>query len=222
MYGQIYLINNEDELRKMIVSGIDTIAITDDGESFKFTPVLLASILLPPYESVEAETNGDMETAKAMYIGWLSKPSCMKCLVTIITALWLGKSIGLYIPYGESKAFSFGATLMDFINMTFGIQVADMCGYGRPAECLVNPEAEPARLNIMFAYETISIEQFARSYPEGVLPSDFVSNKIVNMYGGNFGAYDTNQLRTFAMKYLAQVRKALGINRNLIVPVMRG
>lgn len=221
MYGKIYMVNEEEELRKMIVSGINTVAITDDAESFKFTPVLVASILLPPYESVEADSMGNVEQAHNMYVGWLSQPSCMKCLVTIVTALSLGKDIGLYIPFNESKVFSFGRTLIGFMNQAFGIQIADGCGYGFPLESSVNmsPEAEAGRLNAMFVYEAIDFFQFARLYPDGILPSDFVSNKIANLYGGNFSSLDINGLRTFAMNYIARVKQ--GAKENRFVPIMR-
>ena len=130
MYGKIYMVNEEEELRKMIVSGINTVAITDDAESFKFTPVLVASILLPPYESVEADSMGNVEQAHNMYVGWLSQPSCMKCLVTIVAALSLGKDIGLVMAKGVLFGVISVVTILPAMLLIFdkAMWAFDKCG----------------------------------------------------------------------------------------------
>lgn len=60
------------------------------------------SILLPPYEAIEAEINGDMNRYNQLYTQHLLSKDCVDAIATIATVLWAGTNIIMYIENGDA------------------------------------------------------------------------------------------------------------------------
>lgn len=221
LFANCYITNQISDVQQMIVGGINVIALTEEIEDFKYTPIMIASILLPPYESAEADTFGDEEAAKNIYIQYLARPETMKVFATILAALHAGKEICFYIPMDESTAFKFGRTLLEFVASQFGIYVADGIGYGFPPESSINPDPmyESARYNTMFLYDVMDLNTFAVEYPQNIAPNDLVCYKILSIYGQDFRHLSMDQIRNFVMKYITNIRTAI-VDKH-ITPLMR-
>lgn len=221
MFANCYITNQVSDVQQMLIGGINVIALTEDIEDFRHTPIMIASILLPPYESSEADTFGDEEAAKAIYIQYLARPEIMKVFATILAALHAGKEICFYIPMDESTAFKFGRTLLEFMANQFGIFVGDGIGYGfHPEPSInINPMYESARLNTMFLYDVMDLNTFAVEYPQSIIPNDLVCYKILAMYGQDFRDLNIDQIRDFVVRYIANIRMAIVDKR--IAPLMR-
>lgn len=221
MFASCYITNQISDVQQMLVGGVNVIALTDDIEDFRHTPVMVASILLPPYESSEADTYGDEEAARNIYIQYLMRPETMKVFATILAALHAGKEICFYIPMDESTAFKFGRTLLEFMASQFGVLVGDGIGYGFPPNPSTNPDPmyESSRLNTMFLYDVIDLNTLAVEYPPGIIPNDMVCVKILTMYDQDFRNLSMEQIRDFVARYIMNIRSAIVDKR--VAPMMR-
>ena len=227
-YGSIILTNNEEEIRRLLISGVQPIVLADETEEFKYTQFLVASVLLPPYESAEADAMGNIQMADHIYIQYLSRPDIMKVLATLVAAVYSGKNLALYIPRDVSTEFRFGITLIMFMRSTFGIGIGDEVGYigpdGGPMFSSapmtdMSPQFEAMRLATMFMFDTIDLPTFAMEFPDGIVPTLDVAAKIVQMDGKDFSRLSQEQLMNYAMRYLAMVKNTISTHR--ITPVMR-
>ena len=62
--------------------------------------VIPFSILLPPYQALEAEINGDMEMYSRFYTSHLMLPECMEAVAMIAASIWSGNHVVLLIENG--------------------------------------------------------------------------------------------------------------------------
>ena len=115
MYGQLFMTCLEEDIRQMMMSGVQPIVLTDDAQDYRYTSLLTCPMLLPPYDAMEAEINEDLENAQMLYIQHLNRPDVQKLIATIIAALRMGKSIVLYIPDSDAAhTFKFPIILTNY------------------------------------------------------------------------------------------------------------
>lgn len=81
--------------------------------------IIPCSILLPPYEAINAEINGDINAYRNSYISYLGLDrNCFEMFATILVALHQGINITLYIENAEMMHYQF---LIDYLKGTYGI-----------------------------------------------------------------------------------------------------
>lgn len=81
------------------------------------------SNLLPPYEALDAEIDGNMELYNQIYFTHLTQNEyCFQAFATILVALFKGVNVTLYIENGNSLAHA--QFLLNYMQRTFGI----ICG----------------------------------------------------------------------------------------------
>lgn len=123
------------------------------------------SVLLPPYEAVSAEIDGDMNAFEAIYGSHLTfSDACYGMFATILIVLNRGINITIYVENGDELShFNY---LLRYIETTYGIQIGTA---NRP-----------------FYYDPKFNEQTSAilySYMDGFISEqEFISN-IVNIQG---------------------------------------
>lgn len=80
------------------------------------------SILLPPYQALEAEINNNMQAYIQIYTQHLLTGSALEAIKTIIVSLWAGKNIVLLVENGNN--LSHMKFLVDYLINVYGITPA--------------------------------------------------------------------------------------------------
>lgn len=112
------------------------------------------SVLLPPYEALNAEIDGDMQMYDSIYNQYLTfSYQCFGMFATILVALKNGINITLYIEGGNE--LSHGKYILNYIQNTFGITVGN--------------EVIPFSYNPLLNWQTASI---LYTYMDGFISED--------------------------------------------------
>lgn len=206
MWGHIILINQYEDITTCIQNGYSVIALTDDVEQFQYTPVLTAGVLLPPYEALSADIDGNIQMSDNIYYQYLMGIDRMNVISTIIAALHMGKNLAFYIPFDESVSFRFAANLVQFFITNFGIYIGDGIGLGfQPAPSLdISPQCEAARLEIIYNFDRMDFNQFCKEYPPNIIPTDICCAKIMQQF--NYGFQSTDDCRQYCYQIINQNR----------------
>jgi hypothetical protein len=112
------------------------------------------SVLLPPYEAVFAEVDGDIASFEAIYNHYLTySDQCFGMFATILVALNRGVNILMYIENGDDFAhFNF---LLRYIQGTFGITVGS-----ENMNFQYNPEYNWLISSILYSYMDGFIDEY--------------------------------------------------------------
>lgn len=145
------------------------IFVTEDEEpSLQGLPNRLeASILLPPYESIAAELDGNYQQAELLYGQWLYTKECMDYINLITLAIMEGIPTALYFgPQFEEMKFPF--SLIKFFQINTGI------AFGYDMVCgMMDEQFIPINLSNFLVTEIINIPTFFSMMPVGydILPA---------------------------------------------------
>lgn len=134
------------------------VVIVDEGDStFDNVPnTMNASVLLPNYESVAMELDGNQMGAHNAYMEWLNTKECMDYMCLISLAIYRGVPIMLYFGQ-ESKEMNFMNELLFVFLSSFGIKF----GY-------VSADSGYANMNGSIE-ETIMVEAFGALLIRGII-----------------------------------------------------
>ena len=112
--------------------------------------MIMASPLVPDYNVLEAEINGNMAEFQAKYDMYLSSEPAVMYFATIMTALLLGKNILLFFP-PETQGLNYPNVLLTHILTRYGIQTRTQTLPFR-----YNDNLTPSNTALMYNYNTIS------------------------------------------------------------------
>lgn len=119
--GSIYLVTDFDMANASALNGSKVLFV---GELNRQIPdyFIAASVLLPPYESVSAEIDGNIDAANYIYEQYLdtSEP-CFGMFATILVALYNGVNIVLYIDGGHD--LSYINVLLKYFDVRYGLRI---------------------------------------------------------------------------------------------------
>lgn len=207
MWGNIVLINQMQQITDAINSNYNVIALTDEVEQFQYTPVLTAGVLLPPYEALSAELDGNYQAAEQIYMEYIFHPDRLNVIATIIAALHMGKNIAIYIPYHESRNFRFVYILCTIFLNSYGICIGDMAGLGMNPVCQYNPDfmLEATRIELMYIFDKIDIHQFSNEFPNNIIPTDNTCHKIASALG--METHNIEELRKWVVGVIATTKR---------------
>ena len=82
-----------------------------------------ASILLPDYDTMALEVNGDISSYESRYHAYLDSGTAFEMILALIAALMKGTAIILFVP-PEASGLMYPITLMEHFLYRFGIQIA--------------------------------------------------------------------------------------------------
>lgn len=87
----------------------------------KHLPLIELSVLLPPYQALDADINGDINSYNQIYYDYLTRmEQCYDAFATIIVSAYKGVNILLYVENAELSHKKF---LIDYMRARFGIQI---------------------------------------------------------------------------------------------------
>lgn len=112
--------------------------------------MIMATPLVPDYNVLEAEINGNMAEFQTKYDMYLSSEPAVMYFATIMTALLLGKNILLFFP-PETQGLNYPNVLLSHIFVRYGIQTRT-----QTLPFKYNDNLTPSNTAIMYQYNTIS------------------------------------------------------------------
>lgn len=157
MTDDIRVINTVD-LTKMKIVSLDEDGILDPSQ------VIPGTCLLPPMEAKIAEADGNERLYDEIYCIHLQQPFQVQFMTALITFLYKGGSLMLYMPEINETCTAF--KLQHFLFLIYGIH-AGIVNARSPevANCYFNPNMVPLWLEIMYQGRTMSSVEFLTLYP---------------------------------------------------------
>lgn len=121
MIGTCYLITDSNMIQQAAYNS--RIVCVTEGNPFGHSlPVVEASVLMPPYQAMVAQIDGDMNKFVAEYMMYLRSTEAVNTLIAIIgRGLLTGINISIYIPADEANLFA--DVLLQYMADAYGIMV---------------------------------------------------------------------------------------------------
>ena len=204
--GDITLTYDLNRIPVYSANGYAIVALVEDKNLVQQIGAIQASILLPPYEAMEAEMNNNPVLFHEIYNSHLFMYEANKFVGALITALYEGKNICLYIS-DSSKTLLFNQELLSFFANNYGIiiQQDQPVGY----TYIQNQYQLMNIIENMYIYDYITPEDVFILTPSGVGFSEVVTNKLIQQ----FPCPIYNTIEEFA-KYLYDYKERIKSNNN--------
>jgi hypothetical protein len=187
MWGKLFYSHDFQDIRIAMASHIPVMVLADDNiAQYKSLGCFIMSMLLPPYESLSLEIDGNLDAAAKSYYDYLFQPQASMCLGEIITALYVGKSVMLFVPPDEATNLKFPEILINFMSYNFGIIIGDIKNPDSAVVTFTNPQAVGNMANIMFEHDYIPFERYCEFIPNNIIPTQQVIAKIMQKFYYNF------------------------------------
>lgn len=182
-YGSIIFASNVADMYEAIRHNYIVVAMVDDVNITSIEGVYSLADLLPPAASIAAETEGNIEAARAIYQEYLLSDNSLRSIAAILTALSAGTNIMIFVPQEESMNFTFIQTFAEvFVNL-FGISIGNTV-----TDSTMN--ANPAQLvniaDLCFVFGFWPFELYCVMMPYGYPPGEQAVTRIVQGYHYQF------------------------------------
>lgn len=216
MYGTIFITNKLEEAQITMNHSFVLVFVDEESvKEYEYTGFLPVGVLMPPFESLSAEVDMNLDLAAQLYVNHLEEPNRQKTFGVILAALRNGKNICLYVPNDQVMSFHFVVVLMNYMISKFGINIADRIGLGFNPECLVDSNFEPARLNSIMGSGYMDVTDYAANYPDNMYPSIDAAIELVKPYA--LQTNDPNELLQFAYGVICSTKQSIRNNMTNIV-----
>ena len=182
-YGSIIFASNVADMYEAIRHKYIVVAMVEDINIASIEGVYSLADLLPPAASIAAETEGNIEAARAIYQEYLLSDSSLRSIAAILTALSAGTNIMIFVPQEESMNFTFVQTFAELFANLFGISIGNTV-----SDSMMN--ASPAQLvnmaDLCFVFGFWPFELYCFMMPYGYPPGEQAVTKIVQGYHYQF------------------------------------
>lgn len=169
-----------------------------------------ASILLPPYEALGAEVDGEMELFQQIYFDHLSKQLPNELITIILRALYNGKHILLFLTPSEYE-MAYMKYFRIFMQMCYGLYIGDINTQFMFDENYTEPYITTLYMNNLMSYNEY-LMMMPRLF---TLEDNFPLIKLCN----DLNPYNINDLQS-AVDYFNQLKlESLKYNKELVIPV---
>ena len=212
--GNIYVTNDMSIATQLSANHL-IVCISGDTQNYKefinATNDSVASLLLPPYEAVQREMDGDMNGFMHIYFAHLGSPDCTAFIAILLRALFNGKNILIYLTKDESKLNYidyFNKFLTDIYGLTMGIVGVN--------DCVFDIAKAPLVLGTMLLNDVLTSEEYLASMPGPIPP--YQSEVIVAKLMADLRPYGIVSLPD-AFKYFNEhIEDKLKLTTELIIP----
>lgn len=174
----VWLIDSAEMALSYSLQNGRIVMITEDEDPrLSFIPnKVTASILLPPYDAIEAELDGNLDIAQMKYYQYLSSQIPAEFINMILVAALQNVNIGLY--FGEQLYdLKFPMMLMDYLYNYKGLSI----GYKQTPPGLVE-RYMPPMLGELYGMELITAEQFLMYMPADFDIPNFILPALVQRF----------------------------------------
>lgn len=141
------------------------IIMDEDRSKYPDIPnLLMASVLLPPYEALSAYIDGDQQGFNNIYCDYLSTYDCDN-FITMILASWLvvGRDVIIFIEKENSDIGNISGVFLSYIFNTFGVTITESV----PTQIL-NDLYMGIIVSKFFKYDLIMAETLTKMWPKGL------------------------------------------------------
>lgn len=199
----IWLID-ENEFDSFTFTGGKVICIAEEPNSRFIThpAIVTAGALLPPFEAIQAELDGNMLESEALYTQYLQSAEADPYIITLVAAAIKQVPIGIMFGRDESN-FQFPKTFINFMYKVYGL----VFGLTNRIQPYVEEAFIPLDLARLYSMNMIDYQTFMERHPP--LPIHYsIISKL---------AYDINPLvpvrdMQHYVEYFENVRKTVQDN----------
>ena len=196
---------------KILVLSEEPIQGFNLGQNNNIVP---ATVLLPPYPSVMAELDNDINTAYSQYIGYLNSREPNMFICAIIAALLKGINIVILVGANESE-MKFIDWFFQYMSNSYGIHIQT-----NEFQFWYNKMFNGVILADLYGYDLIGYMEFFIRYPATLdLPKKVIPKLVMEM---NPYVSDTSEIGY--LRYFETFKNHIKENNNqpLINPLIRG
>ena len=181
--GMILFSDNPGDINMAIANHFVVIAMVDDPQKYRPYGIVTLGNLLPPYEAIAAEIDGNKPLSEQIYAQYLNSPNVVNTIGSLLAALVGDKNILLYLPRDESMSFDFIQVFANHMQNMFGIIIGSTA---KPSELENNPIKIANIANILYGFDYIPFSMYCEIMPEGCCPSELVCGKMMHSFCYNF------------------------------------
>lgn len=213
MWGNVFYSNDFNELMFAQQNNIRVVVLDDDRDRYKRFGCYPMGILLPPFDALDAELNGDFVGAKQIYFAHLQSQYCSEAFAAIFTALYAGKDLMFYISSDEARNLEFSKSFLEFLANVFGV-IPGSITYPNTGAISNQSNHLANRLNVMYITDNIPFEVYAREYPKDLYPDLMVCQKIAyRIIPNSYGGLSPEQLQQYCYNYMISYNNAYSTAR---------
>lgn len=194
--GTLYIANDFELAQNVLYTGGKIIILDEGFEETSPPGIIMASILLPPYQALGQLVDGDMETFANMYTEYLFSPDPDSFISLIVTCLFKGVNIIMYTPDGFGS-LEFFPVLANYILNVYGITIG---GPNNPF--IFNPAFLSSVLNVIYKYGLITTPEFISLWPQNVPISEEIVQKMMQEINPTLPDYNFNTCYDFCVAYM--------------------
>jgi hypothetical protein len=209
-YGSIIFASNVADMYEALRHKYVVVAMVEDLDMASIEGVYSLADLLPPAASIAAETEGNVEMARAIYQEYLLSNNALRSMAAILTALSAGTNVMVFVPHEESMNFTFVETFAGVFANLFGIHIGNTV-----SDSTMN--AGPAQLvniaDLCFVFGFWPFELYCLMMPYGYPPGEQAVTKIVQGYHYQFA--DLQQATQWVVGLIAHNKDIIERNNQL-------
>lgn len=209
-FGQIYITSDTNIVTQSIYNDARIIVLDEQNPFPNYPNVYMASLLVPPYSILEKIIDGDIQTAEAMYIDYLTSHEVNSFIAIILFALYRGENIVLYI---NSDEVGFKDMLLRYICNVYGIIIGSEF-----VKCQYNEAGLMNILISLYMNRLISASVFLFNLGPYVIIPDFVIIQLITDIDPNRLCMGPNECKAFINSYRLNMANA---NKPLVKPLQR-
>jgi len=210
--GSIYITSNIQVIYDAPLDGTKIINLDEDERTLMDNEAVLGGMcLLPPVEALIAESDGNEPLYDCIYSDHLRAPFQMQFIGAIISFLFKGGKLLLYLPSGYGSSNSTGYKLVDLIYRCYGVHIG-MIEEQNPslANCYYDDSCIPIWLNLIYSAHVISPMDYLYLYPiDAVINNQPVINQLI----AELRPYGTTYQEQ--IDYIMHLHKAVHRNPNV-------
>ena len=211
MLGSINVTSDIKLVEDVLYSGGVKVVIVDEENPFQGANniVVMGSVLLPPYEALAAMIDGETRIFAQIYHEYLCRREPESFIVLLITCLYRGMNILLFIP--DQEADFLQPLLYQFA--LFGIIVGSVSNV-----FMINPQQEPQRVILMYLYDYITADEYLKMLPINVPIDERVLPLLIRDINPHLPVYSKDDYLRYFENYRHRV---INSNKPIIVPFTR-
>ena len=213
--GNIYITDNTNVVYNFPLDAMNKIINLDEDDVLpENNNVIGGTCLLPPINAKIAEADGDENNYDSFYIEHLTLPYQQQFIGALITFLYKGGNLLLFLP--ELGYTNTRDKLLGFMFSLYGLHIGIINDpIPQNAMCYYDLSATPIWLNLIYLTGTMSAQEYLSLYPED---ADLTANpKIMELLINNIRPY-SNTL-SGKINYILQYHKLIHKNKNVINPI---
>jgi hypothetical protein len=198
-WGRVFLSYNWNELSNALYNNIKVVVLDDDTEKYRRIGCNIMSMLLPPYEAIDAECNQQFELAGQIYQDYLLRSeNALAPIANIIAATYVEKDILIFIPPDEAKSLSFINVLAETLYSVYGIPCATLSDpTSNPFYDDTNLYTLSNRVELMYACNIISLDTLCDCHPYTDLNPIIFPRLVYDLGYPNLEGMHPNQIQAY-------------------------